>query len=258
MDDRPDQLVGRAREWALLELALDDLGAGSCRMLQIAGEPGIGKTRLLRALHASAREHGHLVLDGRGAEFETNVAFRMVVDALDDYLGSLDPEPLVLAVGAEHAAELAAVFPSLTALGRDEPRRLEAERFKAHFAVRRLLEYLAADRPVVLTLDDVQWADPASVELLALLLRRPPRAPVLLAFAHRPHETPASLARSLDRADRERFGARIELGPLTAAEGAELLGEALGESARAILLRESGGHPFYLEQLAPDRDHKEA
>jgi DNA-binding NarL/FixJ family response regulator len=252
MGERPDQLVGRGREWALLEMALNGLGTGSCRMVQIAGEPGIGKTRLLRALHASARDQGYLVLDGRGAEFETSVAFGMVVDALDDYLGSLDPERLLLAVGAEHAAELAAVFPSLTALGGDEPRRLEAERFKAHFAVRRLLEHLACDRPVVLSLDDAHWADPASVELLALLLRRPPRAPVLLAFAHRPHQTPAPLARSLDRADREGFGVRIELGPLSAAEGAELLGEALGESARAILLRESGGNPFYLEQLARD------
>src|SRR4051794_7431069 len=246
MGDDVDQLVGRGREQALLVDALD----GPAGLIEVCGEPGIGKSRLLRELHARASDRGHLVLDGRGAEFETSVPFGMFVDAIDGELAGLDPERLAAAIGAEHTAELAQVFPSLAALAGEGPRGLEAERFKAHFAVRRLLEHLAADRPVLLMLDDVHWADPASVELLALLLRRPPRGPVLLTLAHRPHQTAPGLARSLDRAGREPTARRLELGPLSAAEVDELLGDGMSAAARAALYRESGGNVFYVEQLA--------
>ncbi len=60
------------------------------------------------------------------------------------------------------------------------------ERHRTHLAVRDLLERLTASRPLVLILDDIHWADPASVELLGALLRRPPAAPVLIAVAVRP------------------------------------------------------------------------
>ena len=82
-------------------------------------------------------------------------------------------------------------------------------------AVRELLERLAATKPLVLILDDFHWADPASVDLIGSLLRRPPSAPVLLVMGARPHQGPTRLASVLDRALRERTLTRIELDPLT-------------------------------------------
>src|SRR5258708_2278616 len=70
---------------------------------------------------------------------------------------------------------------------------LQDERYRAHRAVRELLERVAARGPVVLVLDDVHWADTASVELLAALLRSPPDAAVLLVLAARPRQWPDRL-----------------------------------------------------------------
>ena len=90
--------------------------------------------------------------------------------------------------------ELAHVFPSLSALASGREAALQHERYRSHRAVRALLEQLAATKPLVLVLDDLHWADSASVELLGALLRRPPAAPVLIALA-RPSAPDAGAAR---------------------------------------------------------------
>ena len=113
-----------------------------------------------------------------------------------------------------------------------------------------LLERLAQTQPVVLMLDDVHWADPASVELLGAILRRPPAAQVLLALAVRPRQMGERLTASVERAHRAGTLARLELRALTAEEARELVGDTLNGAEPSGLYRESGGNPFYLEQLA--------
>jgi predicted ATPase len=103
-------------------------------------------------------------------------------------------------------------------------------------------------------LDDLHWADSASIELLGALLRRPPAEAVLIAVAHRPGKTPGHLAAALERAHRGAALTRIELGALTPVEARELLGESVGVADATVLYQESGGNPFYLEQLARSRD----
>src|SRR4051794_19176283 len=168
-------LVGRRQELRAIEAALDALNGGQRQCLQVVGEPGIGKSRLLRELAESADGRAHLVLSGRATEFEQELPFGVFVDALDDFLGTLNPRELER-LGAERRAEVAAGFPALADLGGGEAPRppLEAERSRPHRAVRALLEPLAARVPLVLALDALHWADEASVELLCLMLRRPP------------------------------------------------------------------------------------
>ena len=120
--------------------------------------------------------------------------------------------------------------------------------------MRELLERLTAAKPLVLVLDDLHWADAASVELLGALLRRPPAAPVLMAMAVRPRQVPERLSATTERAHRQGMLDRVELGALTRAEARELLGEAVDGAAAAALYDESGGNPFYLEQLARSLD----
>ena len=79
---------------------------------------------------------------------------------------------------------------------------LQHERYRAHRAVRELLELLATAPGLLLVLDDLHWADPGSVELLSALLRRLPAAPVLLALGLRPHQAPDRLSAALERAHR--------------------------------------------------------
>jgi DNA-binding NarL/FixJ family response regulator len=242
-------LVGRADELRSIDEVLAELGRGRPGAIELAGEPGIGKTRLLRELAARAEASGHLVLAGSASELERNLPFSVFVDAVDEYVAGLEPAWLA-ALDDEVRAELAHVFPSLSALAAGREVALQHERYRSHRAVRDLLGQLAAAKPLVLMLDDVHWADPASVELLGALLRRPPAAAVLLVLAVRPRQMPEMLAAALERARREAGLTRIEVGALTPGQARELLGGAVAATEAAALYEEGGGNPFYLQQLA--------
>jgi ATP/maltotriose-dependent transcriptional regulator MalT len=242
-------LVGRVDELGSLERILDELDRGHPGAIELAGEPGIGKTRLLKELAARAEARGHLVLWGAASELERGLPFCVFLDALDDYVGGLEPERLA-ALDDEVQAELAQVFPSLSALADGRGVALQHERYRSHRAVREVLMGLAAPTPLVLVLDDVHWADSASVELLGALLRRPPAAAVLVVLAVRPRQLPDRLSAALERAYREGALARIELGALDPVEARAFLGEAVEAVQAAALFKESGGNPFYLQQLA--------
>jgi DNA-binding CsgD family transcriptional regulator len=239
-------LVGRARELAALEEALDQLAGGAPWCVQIVGEPGIGKSRLLSELCRRGEDRGYLVLNGRAAEFERDIPFGLIVDALNDYFGSLEPA-LLRALDDYVPQELAAIFPALPRDPDSTASRGEgAERYRLHYAVRSVLERLARRQPVLLALDDVHWADAASVEMLAHLLRRF-RGPGLMAVAYR--QAPSRLLAALEGAARAGRGSRLEPGLLTADEAGRLIGVDLDDTTRTMLYRESGGNPFYIEQL---------
>src|SRR5688572_24238378 len=92
-----------------------------CHVLEIHGEPGIGKSRLVAEVCARAEARSALVLAGRAAEFERSVPFGVYMDALDDYLGTVNPRRLER-LGRESIEELAQIFPSLADLaGQDGP-----------------------------------------------------------------------------------------------------------------------------------------
>jgi DNA-binding NarL/FixJ family response regulator len=242
-------LVGRAGELGSLERILDELDRGCSGAVELAGEPGIGKTCLLRELAGLADARGHLVLSGAASELEHDLPFSVFVDALDEYLGGLEPDRLEV-LDEEVQAELAHVFPSLSALADGREVAAQHERYRSHRANRVLLEQLAAPTPLVLVLDDVHWSDSASVELLGALLRRPPTAAVLIALGVRPHQMPERLSAGLERAHRDGTLTRIELGALGPAEAHALLGEPHTQAEASALYEESGGNPFYLKQLA--------
>jgi hypothetical protein len=144
-----DQLVGRADELGSLEQVLDELARGRPGAIELVGEPGIGKTRLLRELGARAELRGHLVLAGSASELERDLPFSVFVDALDEFAGGLEPKRLA-ALDDDVQAELAYVFPSLSALASGRAVALQHERYRSHRAVRALLEQLAQTRPLVL------------------------------------------------------------------------------------------------------------
>jgi predicted ATPase len=207
---RTGHFVGRADELGSLERVLDELDRGDPGAIGVAGEPGIGKTWLLRELAARAEARGHLVLPGAASELEHGLPFSVFVDALDEYVAGLEPERLAV-LDEQVQAELAHVFPSLSALAGGREVAPQHERYRSHRAVRELLERLSARTPLVLVLDDAHWADSASVELLGALLRRPPTTAVLIAVAVRPHQAPERLWGLLERANREGALTRIEL-----------------------------------------------
>src|SRR3954468_1160794 len=241
--------VGRRPQLSLLDAALDELDGRRAKAIELVGAAGIGKTRLLAELAASADTRGYIVLSGAGADFDRDLPFWVFVDALDEYLAGVEPRRLAN-LDEEVRVELAQVFPSLSDLGRGGSPGALHERYRTNRAVRELLERLAATKPLVLILDDFHWADPASIDLAVSLLHRPPAAAVLIVLASRPNHAPPRLLSAVSRARRDGDLTRIELDPLTSQEAAALLGREPSDARTALLYEESGGNPFYLEQLA--------
>jgi DNA-binding CsgD family transcriptional regulator len=228
-------LAGRDHELTELDRALDAVDGGASRLIGILGEPGIGKSRLLGELAAWASARGHLVLTGRAAELERDVPFALWAETIDASGSDGMPE--------DEVADLAAALP---AAGRVVPQ--SAERHRIARAIRLLLTRLAARRPVTLLLDDVNWADPASADVLTLLAHRPPER-TLVAVAARTLPT-TTLEAVFGTAVRHGFANVLRLAPLAPAVAEALLPAGLGPAARARVLLESGGNPFYLQELA--------
>ena len=241
--------VGRGEELDLLERVLDGLERGPPAAIELVGELGIGKTRLLSELASRAERRGHLVLAGSASELERELPFSVFVNALDEYVESLDSD-VCSTLDLDVQAELAQVLPSLSGLAAGRAVALQHERYRSHRAVRALLERLAHGRPLVLVLDDFHWADPASAELLDALLRRPPAAAVLIAVALRPRQAPERFVVALDRSARAGTLTRVEVGALTLPEARELLAARVDAADAALLYEECGGNPFYLDQVA--------
>lgn len=245
-----NQLVGRSAELQRLDDALDRLAAtGEAAAVQVVGPGGIGKTRLLSVFAQRADSRGLTVLRGSGADLERDLAFWVFVDALDEYVERVEPQRLHR-LGDEVRRRLGQVFPSLSSDTDRANVSDEGERHRTHRAVRALLEQLAAPGPIVLILDDVHWADEASVDLLVSLLHRPPGAPVLLVLGMRAADASPRLTSALERALREHTLQRVELRGLSVAEVAAMLGRPGPDPHTAALQEDSGGNPFYVEQLA--------
>jgi tetratricopeptide (TPR) repeat protein len=236
------ELVGRTAELATLDRLLDGAGAHHGTAVYLTGEPGIGKTALVGTVLRRATERGYLTLSGRAAEFERDAPFGVLVDALERHLDSFGRDRLKPLDDAQLDL-LAAVFPALGLA----PEQVDPHRLLR--TLRALLGVLTRGRPTVLALDDLHWADPASIDLVCHLLHRGVDGPLLLVLTSRPAQSDSRLLTALQEAQRHGLGVRIPLGPLSEVDSEKLLGDRVDAARRAVLFRESGGNPFYLEQL---------
>ncbi len=188
--------MGRQRELAAIESVLQRRAGGVASTLWIHGEAGIGKTSLLDELRARAEARGHLVVSGPGAEFERDNSFGVWIDALDDYAGSRGLSRLERLLG-DRREELAWVLPAIRAPSGFALPALPEERYRAHRAVRALLDAVARQRSVVVALDDLQsGGNPFYLQELAVWRSRRRRA-VPAASEDWPAETPQSVAAAL-------------------------------------------------------------
>ena len=194
---------------------------------------------------------GYLALVGSASELDRDVPFWVFADALDEYVRGLPPRVLAGLDGAV-LAQLAYVLPAFADMATDAHPPMAHERYRSHRAVRMLLERLTANTPLVLVLDDLHWADSGSLELLLTLLRRPSTAPMVIVWCGPAESRPESGDERLgSSADRDGRFVRLPLDALTLVEARQLLEGAGHGALRADrLYKESGGNPFFLEQLA--------
>ena len=254
-------LIGRDAEADVLGAAYKQVTVGDGRhVVLISGEAGIGKTTLCADLARRAHADGAAVLLGRCDE-ELTVPFQPFVDALT-HLVRHAPTALLEAHVEEHGAAVLPLVPALRdRLGAlPEPPSADdaGERHEVFGAVRSLLTAVAADHPVVLVVDDLQWADKASLQLLRHLVDAVDSAPLLVLGTFRDvdlsHGHP--LTEILAAFRRQPRVTRIELGGLEdssvlafveAAAGHGL--DAAGVDLAHALYRETDGNPFFVGEL---------
>lgn len=251
--------VGRSDVAAALQAAWAAVRERRLRVVVLAGEPGIGKTRLVREFARTAHEHGATVLAGSCYE-ETLVPYQPFVEALRHYIACCPPAELAVQV-TPRRAQLAAIVPELedartpygpTGLG------AEQERFRLFEAISSLLAYAAHLRPLVLVLDDLHWADQPSLQLLRHLARSAKDAPMLILGTYRPVEVSDEhpLAEALAELRRARTVERLSLAGLGEAEVAELIAGRAGQQPPREFVRRvvdrSEGNPFFIEELLHD------
>jgi len=179
-------LVGREAEMAQLHVALDEASAGRGRLLAILGEAGIGKSRMVEELIALAARRDCRVLVGRAYESDQILFFGPWVDAFS--AGELAQDREVLdALGPVWRSELARLLPEVTAPGAPALPG-QANHRRLFESVARLLKQLTAPDPLLVVLEDLHWADEASLHLLAFLGRRVQTERMLVAVTAREEE----------------------------------------------------------------------
>lgn len=167
-------LVGRAAELAMLTSAIDATEAGRGGTVILAGEGGVGKTRLVRAAFDAGARRGWNVAMGRAYPVETGVPYAVFSDALAPVLRKLEPSQLQL-LSRGGSAELAQLFPAMSPDGppaerlRGDPSETKS-RLLWTFA--QFLGRWAAKKPLLVVLENLQWADASSLELLHFLARQ--------------------------------------------------------------------------------------
>jgi tetratricopeptide (TPR) repeat protein len=246
-------LVGRARELTAIATAMTAARRGTARVVHLVGEPGIGKTALAEHAAALASEQGWQVAWGRAWDAGAAPPYWL----WQQVLGSLARTTNVSGrVHPATAAWLVDLVPELAGTG-EVPLPPALDPGRARLALQRAVVHVlgtaAADRPLLVVLDDVHDADAASLALATLVCRSLPDSPLLVLTTQRP-VGPAGEATTMGPLGQlDRQGTLVPVGPLdqaaVAAQATALAWTQPAAEEVAWLHRASGGNPFFVDQL---------
>ena len=251
--------VGRGDEHERLLVAWKLVGGGERRLMFLAGEPGIGKTTLAAEFAAQAWEQGALVAYGRSDE-DLGVPYQPWIEALAQLVVAT-PEPVLAAHVADRGAHLARLVPQLAArVGVEVPATADTdtERFILYGCVTDLLGRVSHERPVLMVLDDLHWADRASVQLLrhVATAEQAMRVGVLSTFRDSEVGAGHPVSELLAAMHREGGAERITLSGLDDLDLLAMLETIAGHemaddglALRDALLAETAGNPFFVGEI---------
>lgn len=252
-------LLERERELERIAEALEASRSGSGRFILVEGAAGIGKSRLLGAAAEQGRELGMTILGSRAAELEAVFAYGVVRQLFGPFVADQSgPERDALFEGA---AGLARPLVDPLQRGEQEAPGEGDEAFRALHGLYWLTVSLAERSPLLLSIDDVQWADEPSTRFAAFLLPRLEELPVTLIVARRTGE-PVAGSEALERLCAEPSAERLIPAPLSEAATGELVRAAFVAAPSDELCRAchevSGGNPFYLREVITDLASRES
>jgi DNA-binding CsgD family transcriptional regulator/tetratricopeptide (TPR) repeat protein len=275
--DAAAPFIGRGPELATLRQRLDQAARHRGGVILIAGEPGIGKTRLAAELSAAAADRGLLALTGRSYESDARPPYLIFAEALHRFVTTCPLDTLYDRLGAR-ASLVALALPDLRSrmpsLPPVEPADPEEQRYRLFEAVTQfVLEIARGDGDalpqsptptphpphcgLLLVLDDLHWADGPALRLLHHLARRlsETSAPLLVLGTYRTADagTPGPLADIVSDLRRGHLAEQVELGPLSADETSDLVaaltGAAPAPAVAQAIYRDTAGNPFFVEEI---------
>lgn len=280
-------LVGREYETTYLKKLLDDAILGRGRIVFISGEAGIGKTRLVEELVAYAQDMGVLFIQGRCLYREGTDPYLPFLDALRDHSAKKarqaedDKElPLSVAAGIETDAKETAPM-GLSVMGdegadakgeeweeekemdiTEELRRIDIgrERDRMYETISTMITGIARTRPLLFFLDDLHWADNATLQLLGYVVRNIRSSRVLMVAAYRPEELvelggrPHPLIAAMERINREGISSTLVLKRVDIRETRHLLSIILNrtdfpEGFVETIYGQTEGNPYFIEEV---------
>jgi class 3 adenylate cyclase/tetratricopeptide (TPR) repeat protein len=250
--------VGRESERADLRRLLDQTVRGQGALVMIGGEPGVGKTRLAEEVLLEARQRGVLAWTGHCYEMEGAPPYIPFVEILETAARVIPATALGDALG-DSAPEVARLLPELRRLFPDIPPPLELppeqERHYLFNSVREFVARVARAQPLLLILDDLHWADDATLLLLQHIAQRLIEMPVLIVATYRDVELDVGrpLARALEELLRQRLAHDLPLKRLPEGDVTAMLRALSGQEPPAPLVqevfRETEGNPFFVEEV---------
>jgi DNA-binding CsgD family transcriptional regulator/tetratricopeptide (TPR) repeat protein len=250
------RLIGRAGELAELEAALGEVQGGSPAMVVVAGESGVGKSRLLQSFLARARDAGVRTFGGECIELgRDEIPYAPLIAALRPLVRVKDPALAMISASSREG--LAVLTPELAGA---EPVD-DDDRHRPMEGLLSLLEGMTEETPVVLWLDDTQWADRATRDFLSYLSGSCEDMRLLTVIAYRSEELQRRhpMRALLAQVGRGRRVRRLELEPFDRGDVATQLGDILGSDPDAEIVdrffERSEGNPLFTEELlAAGRD----
>jgi len=256
------RFIGRAEEMVALRAAIDAALGGQASLVMVAGEPGIGKTRLAEEAGSYGRLHGAQVLVGRCYEGESASPYSSFVEVLREYISTRLDDALKAEMG-DKAPDLAKLVPEIRDRIPDLPPSPavdpKEERLRLFNAVTSFLVNASKADPIMLHLDDLHWADKPSLLLLQHLVRRFKGSRLMVVGTYRDVELDRRhpLSAVLGELRRERLYQRVLLRGLSESEVKELIeaisqqqiGDRPGEALVRAVLRETEGNPFFIEEV---------
>jgi class 3 adenylate cyclase/tetratricopeptide (TPR) repeat protein len=262
-------MVGRSSELGRLVRTTEALVNGRGSAVMLIGEAGIGKSRLLAEWRAASQDgFGEDIrwVEARCLSYGQEIAYHMLRDLLRSIIGvhaNTDAEASAAALAefvdellGDRAADVGAPLRHLLLIDRPDNGELSPQAIQSQYlaALRTTFQALAARQALVYVLEDIHWADAASIDIIVKLLPLREEAPILFAATTRPdHDSPGwqlLLAAGKDSGNAQ----RLDLAPLSLANSRQLVAnllrfEALPESVRSLILSRADGNPFFVEEV---------